>query len=88
MYSLDYFLEMAEFMNEKQYFTATERKEFLKVYRSLFATARPLIGEKEFFFLRQHITEAVLSGSYLRDSNGINRLYHKNATTRPDFFFL
>ena len=80
MYSLDYFLEMAEFMNEKQYFTATERKEFLKVYRSLFATARPLIGEKEFFFLRQHITEAVLSGSYLRDSNGINRLYHDIAT--------
>ena len=71
---------MAEFMNEKQYFTATERKEFLKVYRSLFATARPLIGEKEFFFLRQHITEAVLSGSYLRDSNGINRLYHDIAT--------
>ena len=67
-------------MNEKQYFTATERKEFLKVYRSLFATARPLIGEKEFFFLRQHITEAVLSGSYLRDSNGINRLYHDIAT--------
>ena len=80
LYSLDYFLEMAEFMNEKQYFTATERKEFLKVYRSLFATARPLIGEKEFFFLRQHITEAVLSGSYLRDSNGINRLYHDIAT--------
>lgn len=67
-------------MNEKQYFTATERKEFLTAYRSLFATARPLIGEKEFFSLRQHITEAVLSGSYLRDSNGINRLYHDIAT--------
>ncbi len=61
-------------MNEKQYFTAAERKEFLCAYRALFATARPLIGEKEFLFLRKHISEAVLSGSYLRDANGLNRL--------------
>ncbi|MCD7711064.1 MAG: HD domain-containing protein, partial [Porphyromonadaceae bacterium] len=62
------------------YFTAAERKEFLSAYRALAATARPLIGENEFRFLRQHFTEAVQSGNFLRDSNGINRLYLNVAT--------
>ena len=62
------------------YFSESERKEFAALYRNLFRSARTLIGEKEFHFLRQHISSAVQSGSYLHDANNINRLLRDIAT--------
>ncbi len=67
-------------MSEIQYFTADERQAFLSGYRALLGSARSLIGEQEFEFLRYHISAAVRSGSYLRDNNGINRLLRDIST--------
>lgn len=67
-------------MEKMEYFSDAERKEFWPLYRALFRSARALIGEKEFLFLRRHISDAVQSGSYLRDGNGINRLLRDIAT--------
>lgn len=67
-------------MEKMEYFSDAERKEFWPLYRALFRSARTLIGEKEFLFLRRHISDAVQSGSYLRDGNGINRLLRDIAT--------
>ncbi len=61
-------------MNKNLFFTPDEQPAFREAYRTLLASSHTLVAKKEFRHIRQLIVEAVQTGTYLREKDGINQL--------------
>ena len=59
-------------MPEKSYFTPEERGNVLSVYRQLLRNSQPAMSIIDFNRMRKLITEAVETGHYQRNKQGIN----------------
>ena len=59
-------------MPEKSYFTPEERENVLSVYRQLLRNSQPAMSIIDFNRMRKLITEAVETGHYQRNKQGIN----------------
>ena len=59
-------------MPEKSYFTLDEKENVLSVYRQLLRNSRPVLRVEDFNRMRRLISEAVETGHYQRNKQGIN----------------
>lgn len=59
-------------MPEKSYFTLDEKENVLSVYRQLLRNSRPVLRIEDFNRMRRLISEAVETGHYQRNKQGIN----------------